>query len=56
MHDNGVGADALDARPERYEKTREVLHVRLGRDIAQMGGAVRRNDGGAELFETRLTS
>ncbi len=34
VHHHGVGADALDARPERDQEMREILHMRLGRGVA----------------------
>ena len=40
VHDDGVGADALDLRAERDQEMREVLHMRLGGGVAQIGGAV----------------
>ena len=40
LHHHGVGADAFDLRPQRHQEMREVLHMRLGCDIAQMRGAV----------------
>src|SRR3954468_9328069 len=40
VHDDGVGADALDLGAERDQEMREVLHVRLGGGVAQICGAV----------------
>ena len=40
VHDDGVGADALDLGAERDQEMREVLHMRLGGGVAQIGGAV----------------
>ena len=34
VHDHRVGADAVDARPERDEEMGEILHMRFGRGIA----------------------
>ena len=40
VHDNRVGADALDLGAERDQEMREILHVRFGGGIAQIGGTV----------------
>src|SRR6266850_2292759 len=40
VHDDGVGADALDLCAERDQEMREVLHMRLGGGVAQERGAV----------------
>ena len=50
VHDHGIGADALDAGAKRDQEMREVLHMRLGSDVAQMGGAVRRHRGHQRVF------
>src|SRR6202043_3566101 len=49
-HDHGVGADALDPGPERDQEMREVLHMRLGGDVAQMAGAMGSDRGRPRLF------
>ena len=39
VHDQHVGADALDARAHLQQQAREVLHVRLGGRVVDHGGA-----------------
>ena len=53
VHDHGVGADALDAGAERDQEMREVLHMRLGGGVAQIGGAMRRHRGHQRVFRGR---
>ena len=53
MHDHGVGAYAFDAGAERDQEMGEILHVRLGGDVAQMRGAVRRHRGHQCVFRGR---
>ncbi len=44
-HHHGVGADTLDGCSERDQEMREILHMRLGGDVAQIGRAVRGDRG-----------
>jgi hypothetical protein len=50
VHHHGVGADALDPRAERSQKMREILDVRLGGRVAQVGGALRRHRRDQRVF------
>jgi len=38
---------------QRDQKIREILHMRLGRDVAQMAGTVRRYRGHQRVFRGR---
>ena len=50
VHDDGVGADALDPGAERDQEVGKVLHMRLGGGIAQMGRTVGADRGDEGVF------
>ena len=50
MHDHGIGADTLDAGAQRDQEVREILHMRLGRRITHVRGAVGDDRGHQRIF------